>query len=105
MMDKVGRFIKRLFRGFLFVCLVIYLLIAYFYRDVFQLNTWINGVYCTGKSVEEVNTELLFQTEAPFLTIIGMNGETVQINMAEASYRADYSTSLQNYIGKHCLLW
>lgn len=26
-----------------------YFLISSYYRDSFMINTWINGVYCTGK--------------------------------------------------------
>ena len=56
--------------------------------------------------MEEVNTELLFQTEAPFLTIIGKNGETAEINMADASYSVDYTKALQGCIkNQHSLLW
>ena len=52
----------------LFLC-VGYLLIAFYYRNSFSFNTWINGVYCTGKTVEEVNTELLAKTEYHQITI------------------------------------
>ena len=39
-----------------------YLGIALFYTDGFTFGTWINGIYCTGKSVGEVNRELISQT-------------------------------------------
>ncbi|MBQ6696878.1 MAG: L,D-transpeptidase [Lachnospiraceae bacterium] len=106
MLEKIGKFFMRLFLSLMLVCVAIYLCIAYFYKDVFMLNTWINGVYCTGKTVEEVNSELLFQTEAPFLTIIGTNGETAELNMAYASYHADYTKALQSCMGtRNSLLW
>lgn len=47
-----------------------YLGIAYYYMDGFSLGTWINGVYCTGKSVEIVNEELLAQTAVPNFEVI-----------------------------------
>lgn len=47
-----------------------YLGIACYYMDGFSFGTWINGVYCTGKSVEEVNAELLAQTSVPELTVV-----------------------------------
>lgn len=106
MLDKIGKFLRRMFLILMLLCVVIYLLVAYFYREVFMVNTWINGIYCTGKTVEEVNTELLCETKAPFLTITNSAGETVQINMAQASYQEDYTQSLKNYIHKkQSLLW
>ena len=38
--------------------LCMYLGLAFYYRDGFSYNTWINGVYCTGKTLDEVNEEL-----------------------------------------------
>ena len=106
MLEKIGKFLMRMFLVFLLLCIALYLLVAYFYREVFMVNTWINGVYCTGKTVEEVNTELLCDTKAPFLTITNGKGETAQINMAHASYQEDYTKSLNNYIHKkQSLLW
>lgn len=29
--------------------LTVYFVLAFYYREGFSLNTWINGVYCTGK--------------------------------------------------------
>ena len=68
MLDKVGKFVRRMFLILILLCIVIYVGIAFFYKEVFKINTWINGIYCTGKTVEEVNTELLSNTKAPFLT-------------------------------------
>lgn len=93
--QKLMKLLRRMVLVFLLLCLVGYLAIVYFYKDVFMVNTWINGIYCTGKTVEEVNTELLLQTKAPFITIINQNGATEVINMAEMSYHEDYTTSLQ----------
>lgn len=106
MLDKIGKFLGRMLLILLLLSIVIYLLIAYFYKEVFMVNTWINNVYCTGKTVEEVNTELLYETEAPFLTITNSAGETAQINMAHASYKEDYTQGLKSYIHKkQSLLW
>ena len=41
----------------------VYIGLAKYYEDGFSYGTWINGIYCTGKSVEEVNEELLTQFE------------------------------------------
>lgn len=91
----------------LLVCMMIgYLLLAWYYREGFSLNTWINGVYCTGKTVEEVNSELLAGREAPILTITDNNGKQYTIDMKEAGYTEDYGRELCLYLEKqNSLLW
>lgn len=102
----MNKLIKRMFFLLGILCLTLYLGIAYFYKDVFIVNTWINGIYCTGKSVEEVNSELLLHTKAPFLTIVNEEGRAEQINMAEFSYKEDYMENLVAYQkSQNSFLW
>ena len=67
----------------IFVLLVLlfagYFLLACYYHQGFSLNTWINGVYCTGKSVEEVNSELLSKVEAPIVIMKDKSGREYNI--------------------------
>ncbi len=106
MLHKIGKLISLILFILLVICSVIYLLVAYFYQNVFMVNTWINGVYCTGKTVEEVNTELLLDAKAPFLTITGNDGDTVVISLEDASYKEDYTKSLKQYISRqNAYLW
>ncbi len=85
---------------------VLYIAIMQYYKKNFAVNTWVNGVYCTGKTVEEVNMELLFDTEAPIITIVGSNGERAEISLAKADYKEDYLCNLQSYIhGQNAFLW
>ena len=91
---------KRLFLAVLIVLLCLltaYLGLAFYYREGFSLNTWINGVYCTGKTVEEVNAELLLHTEAPDVVITDRDGTEYTISLADADYRADYQKVLERY--------
>lgn len=81
----------------LLVLPVIYFALAFYYRDGFSLNTWINGVYCTGKTVEEVNTELLSRTEAPDIVIVDKTGTEYTISLADADYHADYNNALERF--------
>ena len=74
-----------------------YFLLAYYYRQGFSLNTWINGVYCTGKSVEEVNSELLSKVEAPIIRIIDEKGREYEINLSKTGYQADFLVTLQQF--------
>ncbi len=94
-----------IFIGFLFL-FGGYFLLALYYRTGFAPNTWINGVYCTGKTVEEVNSELLSQMEAPIVTITDRYGETAHIDLTEAGYEGDYLIPLERYMaGQNPFLW
>lgn len=78
----------------------IYLLLAQYYQQRFMLNTWINGVYCTGKNVEEVNKELLNLSEAPFLSITDKSGREYRISTNEFNYTVDFKDDLQKILDK-----
>lgn len=77
--------------------LTVYFVLVFYYREGFSLNTWINGVYCTGKTVEEVNSELLSHTEAPNVVIVDKAGEEYTIALADVDYRADFGSALEAY--------
>lgn len=104
---------KKTAKSLLLVCLLIlllvfsgYFLLALYYREGFSLNTWINGVYCTGKTVEEVNAELLSGTEAPIVIITGKNGESFPLDLAKAEYKEDFRQPLNEFMEKqNPLLW
>lgn len=84
-----------------------YLLLAFYYRSGFSLNTWINGVYCTGKTVEEVNEELLSGTEAPIVVLkTEKYGLTDRISLKEFGYACEYMPALETYMEEsNPLLW
>lgn len=77
-----------------------YFLLATYYQGEFCPNTWVNGVYCTGKSVEEVNSELLSKIKAPIITVTDENGNAYTIDMANVDYAADYSEPLLQFMKK-----
>lgn len=98
------------------VCIVIVLLIvtmlglgylglAYYYQNGFSFQTYINGVYCTGKSVEEVNKELSNAYDYEGLTIETLEG-TYTITTKELSYAYDYREPLEYFLSQQIsLLW
>ncbi|MCM1540340.1 MAG: L,D-transpeptidase/peptidoglycan binding protein [Blautia sp.] len=97
-MKKLRRFLLRFFlMGFLLIAAA-FLLLALYYRDHFPVNTWINGVYCTGKSVEEVNQELSARAEAPVVNILDGAGNAYQLDLAGTGYVADYTEPLEQFI-------
>ena len=82
------------------------LALSLYYSKNFPVNTWINGVYCTGKTLEEVNRELADRTPVPDITLIGAAGEQATLSLTEADGQADYRQALKNYLQKHAsYLW
>ena len=101
---------------FILLCVGAYLGITYYYMDGFSFGTWINGIYCTGKSVEEVNEELLLQLPTPELTVIYpiSEGEEAEETDRKSSHfvldekivQADYTRPLQQLLQKQIpFLW
>lgn len=83
---------------FLFLALIGYFLLVQYYRDTFPLNTWINGVYCTGKSVEEVNRELLAGSASPIVTVTDGAGKVCELDLGDMNYVADYRAVLEDFL-------
>lgn len=92
-------------RRFLITCIVIvvvfvlsYFGMAYYYKGSFIYGTWINGVYCTGKSVEEVNQLLLEDTSVDTLTLRFAEGEKAEIDLYGIIRSYDYTDKLNEHI-------
>jgi len=112
---------KRIKKRFFIITLIFLLLtaagyfaLAFFYLNGFSVNTWINDIYCTGKTVEEVNRELLAQEQMPeTITVKGLDlsqdgqPERVwQLSAADIEYSLDYTAKLEEYIaGQRQWLW
>ena len=77
-----------------------YLGLAKYYEDGFSYGTWINGIYCTGKSVEEVNDELLTQFTVTEIEISFEDGTIEKIALEDISYSVDYKAELEQYSEK-----
>lgn len=87
--------------GFLIILLsllAMYLGLVHYYADGFSYGTWINGVYCTGKSVNEVNDELLKQFDYEGLTIIDGDGKSYTILARDVELTFDFNESLRLYL-------
>lgn len=82
------------------VSLLVYFVIAEYYKDKFMINTWINDVYCTGKTVDEVNYELLRYNKTPYLVLYGAEGEQEIISFSDAEYYQDLRPVLYSYMNE-----
>lgn len=103
-----GRMKKAAVTGLVCLTLIIisYLGLAVYYSGGFSLNTWINGVYCTGRTVEDVNAQLIERTRVPdHILVVGLDttGEKPvekgwEISLQELGLTADYTDSLNLYL-------
>ena len=78
--------------------IVMYLGLACYYADGFSYGTWINGISCTGKSVNEVNDELLEQIDYEGLTITDSDGRSYTILAKEVDFTYDFDEALRLYL-------
>ena len=86
--------------------IMLYLIIGYFYSKGFPCCTWVNGVYCTGKSVEQVNSELCAKFEYDGITIKDKNGATLFVNAKDVDFKVDYTEALNDFIkNQNALSW
>ena len=78
---------------------LIYLGLAIYYQDSFYYGTWINGIYCTGKTVEEVQKELTESFSYEGLTIYGKESEDF-LAADELQLTYDFQPALLTYLEK-----
>lgn len=74
------------------------LALGMYYRNNFPVNTWINGVYCTGKTVEEVNAELAASTVLSDITVLDLSGRRWILDPESVGLTPDYSPALRAYL-------
>ena len=82
-----------------------YLGLAVYYENGFSFMTYINGVYCTGKSVENVNDELNESYTYDGLTV-NLKDKSFTITTDEIMYAYDYTEPLNYYLSnQNPYLW
>ena len=84
----------------IFLLLAAYMGLAKYYKGGFSYGTWINGIYCTGKTVDEVNEELLRNCRYEGLTVFDKDGYSYGIDAAEINFTFDFKEALQGYLNK-----
>ena len=83
-----------------------FLALGLYYRNNFPVNTWINGVYCTGKTIEQVNEELTSGTELPEVILLDEQGEEWRLRAEDIGLLPDYTSALRAYLRTHSsALW
>lgn len=83
-----------------------YIGLAVYYQNAFEYGTWINGIYCTGKSIEEVNKDLSEQFEYDGITIYDKEQNAYKIMAEDIGYQYDFEQALKLYLDRqNAWLW
>lgn len=91
---------------FLIQIMAVYVGLSIYYRNAFEYGTWINGIYCTGKSIDEVNDELVGQFSYDGITVYDKYGNSYDISAADMDYQFDFKEALKLYLGRqNSWLW
>lgn len=89
--------------GLLVSCIIlpglVYLGLAIYYQDSFFYGTWINGIYCTGKTVEQVQAELTRQFTYEGLKVSGKDGEDF-LSAESLGLSFDFQPALRAWLNK-----
>ncbi|MCR5156294.1 MAG: L,D-transpeptidase [Butyrivibrio sp.] len=93
-MKKVLRGISIGFLATIAILAIIYCLLGFYYRGGFPCFTWINGVYCTGKSVSEVNEELIAKDPYQGIAVLDRGDARLFVSAADTDYTVDYTDAL-----------
>lgn len=96
MKSKLVKFVVSLFSVLLLLTVVFYVFVAVYYQNGFTYGTSVNGVYCTGKTVEKVNSELKSYFKTKTLSISSDMFETEYINLSDIEYEIDYIDGLNS---------
>ncbi|MCR5477434.1 MAG: L,D-transpeptidase [Lachnospiraceae bacterium] len=75
--------------------LALYVGMASYFRSNFLPNTWFEGIYCTGSSVEAVASQLNKAAQAPLFLVRFSGGEKRTIDLSKVGYAYDYLEEVQ----------
>ncbi len=96
-MKKILETIVRILLCVIFLATGGALALNLYYQERFPLGTWFNGLYCTGKTVQEAN-ELLYQSSPNLIVrIVDKNGSLYEMPLDKDSFHADYTEDLTSY--------
>ena len=74
-----------------------YIGLAIYYHNAFAYGTWINNVYCTGRSIQEVNADLVQNLSFEGVTVYDKDGNSYKITTEQINYQFDFVKALEIY--------
>lgn len=94
MKKNAHKYIKAVIIPPIIFLIALYFFFAWYYKDTFSYGTWINGVYCTGKTISDINNELISQTQMDSIELLMRNGEKEVISLEKIDYAIDFTEIL-----------
>ena len=94
------KFVKTLF---IITCVILvslmvtYIGLAIYYHNAFAYGTWINNVYCTGRSIQEVNDDLARDFTYEGIIVYDKDGNSYEITAEQIDYQFDFVKALEIY--------
>ena len=105
-MKKVLHGISAFFLAVIAILVVVYCLLGFYYKGGFPCFTWVNGVYCTGKSVSEVNEELILKSPYEGIVVMDKDDSRIFVSASDVGYTRDYTDALNRiFYNNEPFLW
>ncbi len=84
----------------------LYFILGFYYQGSFGPNTWINGIYATGQTIEDINLQLTAKTAPVSIIVTGVDGREYILESSDIGYRCDYRRAINQYLKEqNPLLW
>ncbi len=80
--------------GTLIFFVILYVSLAFYFKDVFLCGTWINGTYCTGLTVEEANELLQSKYDKDYFEVQDKSNIRYRIAFSDVSGYTDFKEEL-----------
>lgn len=104
-MSKVRKLVLGIF-ACIPIIVIVYIFFVIHFTNVFMCGTYINGIYCTGFSVEECNDLLMLSHTQDFIEIQDENNVRYRITYEEIDGSVDFSQELDSILRKqNAFLW
>ena len=104
-MPKIVKIIMLSIFAALLVMFGLYIGLAIYYSDGFSYGTYINGIYCTGKSISQVSEELNDSFKER-VAIVDAGDKTYSIDLDKIGYSYDFERPLKAYLdNQNSYLW
>ena len=88
------------------IALVVYIAFVIHFTNVFMCGTYINGMYCTGFTVEECNDLLMADYEQEYMELQDKSNVRYRITYEEIDGSVDFSEELNHIIrSQNAFLW
>lgn len=106
MKKRITNYLVILLSSIVGLTIAFYFVVAFSYREGFTYGTYINGVYCTGKTIGEVNSELIKREDIGQIKVSSDYSEDEFIDLNAIDYKVDYEKSLNLlYEKQNPFLW